>query len=75
VLELDAPLPGFRDNYTWWVDQKRGLVLREDTRPASSRRPPSSVVYTMASIDEALPAELFHFTPPAGAKLVDRFEP
>jgi outer membrane lipoprotein-sorting protein len=29
----------------------------------------------MASIDEALPAELFHFTPPAGAKLVDRFEP
>jgi outer membrane lipoprotein-sorting protein len=75
VLELDAPRPGFRDNYTWWVDQKRWLVLREDTKPASSRRPPGTVVYTAASIDEPLPGDLFHFTPPAGARLVERFEP
>jgi outer membrane lipoprotein-sorting protein len=75
VFEIAAPLPGYRDTYTWWVDKKRYLVLREDTQPASSRRPSSSTVYTMATINEALPDDLFHFSPPPGAKQVDRFEP
>jgi len=74
VFEFHAPLPGFRDDYTWWVDRQRYLVLREDTRPATPRRPPSSTIYTLASIDEPLPAELFRFTPPAGAKRVGRLE-
>jgi outer membrane lipoprotein-sorting protein len=74
VFELQAPLPGFRDTYTWWVDQKRHLVLREDTKPDSTRRPASSVVYSLASIDEPIPEDAFHFTPPAGARLVERFE-
>lgn len=74
VIELQAPLPGFRDNYTWWVDRKRYLVLREDTQPASTRRPASSVVFTLAVIDEPIPDELFRFTPPPGAKQVDQLE-
>jgi len=74
VFEMQAPRPGFRDTYTWWVDQKRHLVLREDTKPATQRRPASSVIYRSASIDEPIPEDVFHFTPPAGAKLVERFE-
>jgi outer membrane lipoprotein-sorting protein len=35
----------------------------------------SSVVYTMAAIDELIPDEVFRFTPPAGAKQVDQLEP
>jgi len=75
VIEFQAPLPGFRDRYTWWVDKTRHLVVREDTQPASSRRPASSVIYTAASIDEPLPDDLFRFTPPPGAKQVDQLEP
>lgn len=75
VVEIEAPLPGYRDTYTWWVDEKTHLVLREDTRPASSRRPLSSTIYTEAAIGEPIPEQMFHFTPPPGARLVDRFEP
>jgi len=74
VIELQAPRPGYRDNYTWWVDTKRSLVLREDTAPESPRRPRSSVIYSLASVDEPLAEELFHFAPPAGAKLVNQLE-
>ena len=74
VFEIHAPLPAFQDDYTWWVDKNRYLVLREDTKPSSARRKPSSTIYTLASIDEPVPEELFHFTPPPGAKQVDRFE-
>jgi len=74
VIELQAPLPGYRDTYTWWVDARRFVILREDTKPVSSRRPASSVVYTFAAIDEPLPENLFHFTPPPGARQVERLE-
>lgn len=74
VIELQAPLPGFRDTYTWWVDKIRHVVLREDTQPDSPRRRPSRSVFSVARIDEPLPEELFHFTPPPGAKLVGQFE-
>ncbi len=74
VIELRAPRPGYRDTYTWWVDPRRSLVLREDTVPESPRRPRSSVVYSLASVDEALPDELFHFSPPAGARQVNQLE-
>jgi outer membrane lipoprotein-sorting protein len=74
VFLLQAPLPGFRDEYTWWVDKKRYLVLREDTKPESPRRRASSTIYTTASINEPIAEELFHFTPPAGAKLVSQLE-
>jgi outer membrane lipoprotein-sorting protein len=75
VIELEAPRPGYRDTYTWWVDPKRYVVLREDTKPATPRRPVSSMVYTMAAIDELIPDEVFRFTPPPSAKQVDQLEP
>jgi len=75
VIELEAPRPGYRDTYTWWVDPKRYIVLREDTKPATPRRPVSSVIYTIATIDEPIPDEVFDFMPPPGAKQVDQLEP
>jgi len=74
VIQLKAPLPGFRDDYTWWVDQKRFIVMREDTQPASTRWRPSSSVFAVATIDEPLPDGIFQFTPPADAMLVGKFE-
>jgi outer membrane lipoprotein-sorting protein len=74
VIELQAPLPGYRDTYTWWVDPKRSLVLREDTKPATPRRPSSTVIYSLASIGEPIPPQIFQFMPPVGARLVDKFE-
>lgn len=75
VIELTAPRPGYRDTYTWWVDPQRYLVLREDTKPATPRRSVSSVIYTVAAIDEPIPDEVFRFTPPPGAKQVDQLVP
>jgi outer membrane lipoprotein-sorting protein len=69
VIEIKSPENG--GDYTWWVDQKRFLVLREDTKPADASQPPSSVVFTVAQLNEPLAEDLFQFTPPAGAKLVD----
>jgi outer membrane lipoprotein-sorting protein len=74
VIQLKAPLPGFRDDYTWWVDQKRFVVLRDDTQPASARWRPSSSVFSVTSINEPLPEGIFQFMPPAGARLVEKFE-
>jgi outer membrane lipoprotein-sorting protein len=71
VIEIHAPLPGYRDTYTWWVDDERHLVLREDTKPATPRRPASSMVFAAAQIGEPLPDGLFRFTPPSGAQLAD----
>jgi outer membrane lipoprotein-sorting protein len=74
VIQLKAPLPGFRDDYTWWVDQKRFVILREDTQPANTRWRPSSSVFSVAILNEPLPPGTFQFTPPAEAKLVEEFE-
>ena len=53
-----------RSTYTWWVDKKRYLVLREDNAE-------SSTVYTAIKLNQALPEELFQFTPPAGAQKIE----
>ncbi len=74
VIQLKAPLPGFRDDYTWWVDQKRFVVLRDDTQPANTRWRPTSLVFSVANINEPLPEGTFQFTPPAAAKLVEKLE-
>jgi outer membrane lipoprotein-sorting protein len=75
VIEIQAPLPGYRDTYTWWVDEKSYLVLREDTKPTAPKRPLSSTIYSTAMIGEPIPDELFHFSAPPGAKLVEKLEP
>ncbi len=59
------------EDYTWWIDKKRFVVLREDTRPTDPANPATSVVFTVAQINEPLSADLFKFTPPPGSKLVD----
>lgn len=46
--------------FTWWVDAKRYLVLRED-------RKDSSFLFKTIKLGEALPNELFKYEPPPGA--------
>jgi outer membrane lipoprotein-sorting protein len=69
---VEIPGQGSED-YTWWIDEKRFVVLREDTKPTEPGMPATSVVFTVAQINDALPSELFTFTPPPGSKLVDEF--
>ncbi len=58
---------------TWWVDKQRNIVWREDVvrvnEPAGSRE---SLMFKVASLDGPLPADLFKFSPPAGAKKVSK---
>jgi outer membrane lipoprotein-sorting protein len=83
VIEIDtnSPPTQSRSNelYRWWVDKKRYLVLREDYeyKPAHpGEQPPisGSAVYSIARINEPIDENLFVFSPPADAKLVDNFE-
>jgi peroxiredoxin/outer membrane lipoprotein-sorting protein len=65
---------------TFWVDQARGLVLRDSTT-VTARNPQTSGTMTMTQVtgyDRArsngpLADSLFVFTPPAGAQLVKQF--
>jgi outer membrane lipoprotein-sorting protein len=52
---------------TWWVDQKRYLILREDQED-------SSVVYTSVKLGQPLAAGQFQFVPPPGAKKIEMHE-
>lgn len=64
---------------TWWIDQSRYIVLREDIEegrghtgePVTYRE---SAVYTVVKINEPLSPDLFVFTPPPGAKQVEKFK-
>jgi outer membrane lipoprotein-sorting protein len=51
--------------YTWWVDKKDSRILREDH--AGSR-----AVFTTIKLNEPVSDDLFKFTPPPGAKKVER---
>jgi outer membrane lipoprotein-sorting protein len=57
--------------HTWWIDKSRYLVLREDLAKGQYRE---SAVYTVARMNEPLPLDLFVFSPPAGAKQVEKFK-
>ena len=63
--------------FTWWVDKKRSVVVREDfeangiAQPRTlTRRTEVNFVQIGGPIDE----RLFIFSPPAGAELVERFK-
>jgi len=63
---------------TWWIDEARYIVLREDLeqgpgRPGEPVVYRESAVYTTAAIDEPLSPDLFVFTPPPGSTEVDKF--
>ncbi|HTW64921.1 MAG TPA: hypothetical protein VME17_09915 [Bryobacteraceae bacterium] len=53
-----------RGAYTWWIDARRYIILREDH--AETR-----TVFTTIKLGETLPAALFEFSPPAGATKMD----
>jgi outer membrane lipoprotein-sorting protein len=50
--------------YTWWIDKNLFRILREEYEGLSS-------VFTSIKLNEPLPAELFKFEPPAGAKKME----
>jgi outer membrane lipoprotein-sorting protein len=56
---------------TWWIDKNRFVVLREEV----SGPAPSVGVWTVVNFDGSVPDELFVFTPPPGARPVDRIDP
>jgi outer membrane lipoprotein-sorting protein len=56
---------------TWWIDKQASIVWREDVvRVREPRSSKESLVFRVASIDEPVSADLFRFSPPAGAKKV-----
>jgi outer membrane lipoprotein-sorting protein len=83
VIEIDTDSPPTQgpsfELYRWWVDKQHYLVLREDYeyKAAHPGEPPpisGSAVYSVARINEPIDASLFVFSPPADAKLVDKFD-
>ena len=62
VVSVSEKAGGF--TFTWWVDSKRYLVLRDDTGD-------SSAVFTTIKLGEPLPDELFKFEPPPGATRIE----
>ena len=61
---LSIPSTIGRSGYTWWVDARRYLVLREDSSDSSS-------VFTTIRLGEPLSDDLFTFKPPVEAQRVD----
>jgi outer membrane lipoprotein-sorting protein len=49
---------------TWWVDKNSYRVVRQDDAD-------SSTVFTSIKLNEALPDDLFRFTPPSGARKME----
>jgi outer membrane lipoprotein-sorting protein len=52
------------DAYTWWIDKKTNHVVREQDAT-------SMTIFTTVKLGEALPASLFKFDAPAGARKSD----
>jgi outer membrane lipoprotein-sorting protein len=51
---------------TWWVEKRGYRVLRSEDQRGSA------LAFTVIKLNEPLPDDLFKFTPPAGAKRVER---
>jgi hypothetical protein len=73
VVEIVTPI---QTVFTWWVDEKRNVVLREvfealrpGQAPSVTRRSEFSVDQIGGSIDK----QSFVFSPPAGARQVKAF--
>jgi outer membrane lipoprotein-sorting protein len=66
----DRPFP--KSATKLWIDKTRNVVLREEVRNVSGLMIEStSAIYSIVRINEPLPEELFQFSPPPGARLVD----
>lgn len=74
---------GASEQRTLWIDKKRGVLVKsfEKSRASVRRRNGTSfrmdlersIVYPVAELDQELPASVFAFTPPEGARLVADF--
>jgi outer membrane lipoprotein-sorting protein len=62
VVSVPEKWPG---PYTWWVDKTNYHVLREETAEGSA-------VYTTIKLNDTLPASLFRFEPPPGARKMNQ---
>ena len=61
---------------TWWIDKNRFLVLRDDQAGGlDSAVRGSRTVWITATVNEPSPDGLFTFTPPLGARQVERIDP
>ncbi len=74
VIEIITPL---QTVFTWWVDKKRNVVLREVFELQGAGQPPSLTRRTevdVAQIGGPIDGQLFMFSPPAGATQVEAFK-
>jgi len=61
---------------TWWVDKNRFVVLRDDQAGGlDASVGPSRTVWITSKVNEPAPYGLFNFTPPPGARQVERIDP
>lgn len=65
-----------------WIDKERKLIVKTErvgegkalgAPHADTRHTIETVIYPVMSLDEPIPPEVFTFSPPPGAKLVDSF--
>ena len=75
VLEFrDGPI----DIHRWWIDRESYLVLRDEEE---SKEDPKAAYYSLSirlttiQINGPVDQEVFVFSPPAGARLVDKINP
>jgi outer membrane lipoprotein-sorting protein len=68
VVEIVTPL---QTAFTWWVDEKRNVVLREVFESRRPGQPPSLTRRTEFSVDQiggSIDKQSFVFSPPSGAR-------
>jgi outer membrane lipoprotein-sorting protein len=62
--------------HTWWIDRKRFVVFRDDQAAALDPTVGgSTTLWTTVKLDEPVSDDLFTFTPPPGARQVEKLEP
>ena len=74
VVEIVTPL---QTAFTWWVDEKRNVVLREvfeARRPGQSPSLTRRTEFSVAQIGGLIDKQLFVFSPPAGARQTEAFK-
>ncbi|MCU1339443.1 MAG: outer rane lipoprotein carrier protein LolA [Bryobacterales bacterium] len=66
----------YPQQWTWWVDKARHIVLRADRKRIAPRgSDEATLVYQNITINEPIPDDVFVFTPPAGAQNSDKSPP
>ena len=73
VVEIDTPVP---TAFTWWIDKKSNLVVRElfeNARRGDTASVTRRSDFAFASIEAPIEGRSFIFTPPSGVRQVKRF--